>query len=103
MSKHNQSEVKTWSVYISNIAGPIVTGPHIITGQSLVLKSDYDKLKEENQRLKDELSFTKQYLNPADTSFRQMADSFRDLPRDSQNKLISLCKVLVGMNENSRS
>lgn len=43
--------------------------------------------------------FIEQYLNPADTSFRQMIDTFKSLSEDKKEKLINLTKSLVNMNE----
>ena len=81
-----------------------------------VLKSDYDALKQlsdafylkqvqlenQNEDLKAklekaelEVKFVKEYLNPADTSFKQMIDTFRILPKEKQDKLIKLSQSLV--------
>ncbi|GEM_PF-5322901 len=68
------------------------------------LKQNYACMFNENienraeiERLKTELAFTKEYLNPADTSFREMIDAFRVLPKEKQDKLIELSKALVGV------
>lgn len=51
MTNQNQSEVKAWSVYVGNVTGPVLSGPPLKTGQHLVLKSDYDKLKEDLKQI----------------------------------------------------
>lgn len=138
------NEVQTWSVwYVGTIQG--VNGTRLREGQHLVLKSDYDALKKENEelstseseyqkvcefiaknfgdlsccydaedviglaqaavdRLKSklekaelEVKFMKEYLNPADASFKQMIDAFRVLPKEKQDKLINLSQSLVDL------
>ena len=59
---------------------------------------EIEKLKAENERLKSELAFVQAYLNPKDTSFRQMIDSFKLLPKDKQDKLIDLSRALAAIN-----
>ena len=106
MSNQNQSEFcsKEWTLEYSwhNKRWLVITEPimgHRDDGYvaRVVPKSDYDKLKEENQRLRGEVEFVKQYLNPADTSFRQMIDTFKCLPKEKQEKLIDLSRSLVNL------
>lgn len=61
------------------------------------LRNDYDKLKAENEKLKLQLEFTKQYLNPADTSFRGMIDTFNQLSDEQKEKITNLAKALVAL------
>lgn len=48
---------------------------------------------------KTKCEFVIEYLNPADTSFRKMIDTFRNLPKDQQDKLIDLTKSLAALSE----
>lgn len=63
----------------------------------LVDKADYDKLKTENEKLKLQLEFTAQYLNPADTSFRTMIDNFNGLSDVQKEKITNLAKSLADL------
>ena len=56
-----------------------------------------NKKDAEIQRLREEIAFIKEYLNPADTSFRQMIDAFRVLTKEEQEKMVNLCKSLVDL------
>ena len=49
-----------------------------------------------------ELEFTRQYLNPEDTSFRQMCDTFATFTPMQKNRLIDLASALknVSLAEN---
>jgi hypothetical protein len=66
-------------------------------------KARYDRdnhLYEANaeiEKLKLEVEFTREYLNPKDTSFRDMMDTFRTLPDDKKDKLIALSKSLADL------
>jgi len=46
-----------------------------------------------------ELEFTREYLNPEDTSFRQMCDTFATFTPMQKNKLIDLVSALKNLNE----
>ena len=54
-----------------------------------------DELKSKLEKAELEVKFVKEYLNPADTSFKQMIDTFRILPKEKQDKLIKLSQSLV--------
>lgn len=62
-----------------------------------VEKSAYGKLQARVAELETQLEFTKKYLNPADTSFRQMIDAFRSLSKENQEKLIDLSRSLLAL------
>jgi hypothetical protein len=51
------------------------------------------------ERLKLELDFVKLYFNPADTSFRNMMDSFHQLTITQKEKLIDLSRSLASLSE----
>lgn len=55
------------------------------------------RLIEENARLRDEAAFIQEYLNPKDTSFKTMVDSFKLLSKEKQGKLIDLSRSLLAM------
>jgi hypothetical protein len=59
----------------------------------------YAALQKENEELKLQLEFTKQYFNPEDTSFKNMMDGFRELSDDQKNKLIDLSRSLARLAE----
>ncbi len=47
--------------------------------------------------LEMQLEFTKKYLNPEDTSFREMMNTFKELPEDKKMKLINLASSLAAL------
>ena len=49
-----------------------------------------------------EKQFIIEYLNPADTSFRQMMNDFAALPKSSKQKLIDLSKSLAELAKEGR-
>jgi hypothetical protein len=51
------------------------------------------------EELQLELDFTKAYLNPADTSFRDMMDTFHELSAEQKDKLIDLSRSLARLAE----
>jgi hypothetical protein len=51
------------------------------------------------EELQLELEFTKAYLNPADTSFRNMMDTFHELSAEQKDKLIDLSRSLARLAE----
>lgn len=63
------------------------------------LKAKYQKAVEDADKYKAERDFIKEYLNPADLSFRYMIDAFRVLPVEKQDKLIALAKSLAELGE----
>lgn len=65
----------------------------------VVEHSAYQAALDEIEKLRTEIEFVKQYLNPKDTSFRQMIDAFKVLPEDKQDKLIALSKSLADLQE----
>lgn len=60
-------------------------------------QSAVDRLKSKLEKAELEVKFVKEYLNPADTSFKQMIDAFRVLPKEKQDKLINLSQSLVDL------
>jgi hypothetical protein len=67
---------------------------------------NFGKLMTENEELKEALEkcilerdFILEYLNPSDTSFRNMMDDFRQLSKDQKNKLIGLSRSLAAIAE----
>lgn len=63
------------------------------------LTEENTKLKSTIAQLESERDFAIEYLNPADTSFRQMIDTFRTLSKDQQDKLIDLSRSLKALTE----
>lgn len=63
------------------------------------LKAKYQKAVEDAEKYKSERDFIKEYLNPADLSFRYMIDAFKVLPVEKQDKLIALAKSLSELGE----
>lgn len=60
-----------------------------------VAEAKIEDLKSKLEKAELEVKFVKEYLNPADTSFKQMIDAFRVLPKEKQDKLINLSQSLV--------
>jgi len=58
-----------------------------------------DEIYEAYKKLRLELEFTRKYLDPADTSFRSMMDTFATLPPDKKDKLIDLARSLARLAE----
>jgi hypothetical protein len=77
------------------------TSQHFIDGANWALteSSVVKELKKENEELKLQLEFTKQYLNPADTSFRVMMEAFHELSSEQKDKLIDLSRSLANLAE----
>ena len=61
------------------------------------IEKENAELKAKVEHTELELEFTKKYLDPADTSFRQMIDSFAELSEDDKEKLINLAESLVAL------
>ena len=57
----------------------------------------YEAKAKECEDLKIRIDFIKAYLNPADTSFRQMIDSFLELSDEDQQKIIELTRALANV------
>lgn len=60
--------------------------------QSKRLVVHWHKMWSKEKLLKD---FIVAYTNPADTSFRQMMDTFLTLSDEKKSKVIDLCKALA--------
>lgn len=61
------------------------------------LQSELSAARAEVERVKLERDFIKQYLNHADTSFRDMVDGFMELDKETQSKLINLSQSLADL------
>ncbi len=116
------SKVKHYrlDIYESNKSGEFETYADMKESEpsrfTYVKSTDYDALKKDLEIVRDshrrqgqlndaltaklekaelEVKFVKEYLNPADTSFKQMIDAFRSLPKEKQDKLINLSQSLA--------
>lgn len=58
--------------------------------------AEYEKII---AKLELKLDFTKHYLNPVDTSFRQMIETFRSLSAEQKDSLIDLAGALLKVQE----
>lgn len=63
----------------------------------VIEKSAYDALEARCKKLEEEKAFIIAYTKPADTSFRDMMDTFSKLPEDKRNKLIDLTRSLAAL------
>ena len=67
-----------------------------------VYQAAYIELQAKLDKVTLELEFTREYLNPEDTSFRQMCDTFATFTPIQKNRLIDLASALknVSLAEN---
>lgn len=63
------------------------------------LNQDLEAAKSEISALREQLAFTKEYLNPKDTSFRQMVDNFMTLSNEDKDKIIDLSRAMAALNK----
>lgn len=56
----------------------------------------------ELDKVKLQLTFVQEYLNPSDTSFRTMIDTFQTLDPSDKDKMIELSKALAAFYEADR-
>lgn len=66
------------------------------------LEEELAAAKAENEKLKLQSDFLKEYYNPKSLAFKNMIDAFVTLPKDKQQKLIDLSKSLAALNETTK-
>ncbi len=66
-----------------------------VANELCLLARKYEALTAKCAELEMQLEFTKKYLNPEDTSFREMMNTFKELPNDKKDKLIDLARSLA--------
>lgn len=113
-SCHNAAGVnRRWLVDgVYRLAGPLAmvsaheawcdTRTGISTRCNCIVSEYLDEIEALREKLRVaelQRDFVIQYLNPSDTSFKTMMDTFKKLPSDKKNKLINLAGSLANLAE----
>lgn len=101
MTEASKQRAKVYAESCDNESGGFLTHQLEKIREKAYLKGMQDPdavgLLEENKRLREQIEFTKEYLNPADTSFRKMVHDFKSLSKNDQMKLIQLSPALKAL------